>query len=91
MMSANSRNYMVEFSSKIMVIMTTASFYVSRHSSVGTALGYGLYNLGSRVRFTAGLRIFLLSAASRTALLPTPASYPMGKRRSFPEGKTAGT
>jgi len=24
-------------------------------------------------------------------LLPTPASYPMGKRRSFPEGKTAGT
>jgi hypothetical protein len=43
----------------------------SRDSSVGIALGYGPDDRGSRVRFPAGLRIFLFTTASRTALRPT--------------------
>jgi hypothetical protein len=43
----------------------------SRGSSVGIVLGYGLDNRGSRVRFPAGLGIFLFTTASRTALGPT--------------------
>jgi hypothetical protein len=43
----------------------------NRDSSVGIALGYGLDDRGSRVRFTAGLGIFLFTTASRTALGPT--------------------
>jgi hypothetical protein len=42
----------------------------SRDSSVGIALGYGMDGRGSRVRFPAGLGIFLFTA-SRTALGPT--------------------
>jgi hypothetical protein len=44
---------------------------LSRDSSVGTALGNGLDDRGSWVRFPAGLRIFLFTTASRTALGPT--------------------
>jgi hypothetical protein len=43
----------------------------SRDSSVGIALGYRLDDRGSRVRFPAGLGIFLFITASRTALGPT--------------------
>jgi hypothetical protein len=43
----------------------------SRDSSVGIALGYGLDYRASRVRFLAGLGIFLFTTASRTALGPT--------------------
>jgi hypothetical protein len=43
----------------------------SRGSSVGIALGYGLDDWGSRVRFPAGLGIFLFTTASTTALRPT--------------------
>jgi hypothetical protein len=43
----------------------------SSDSSVVTALDYGLDDRGSRVRFPAGLGIFLFTAASRTALGPT--------------------
>jgi hypothetical protein len=42
-----------------------------RGSSVGIALGYGLDDRGSRVRFPAGVGIFLFTSASRTALGPT--------------------
>jgi len=35
------------------------------------ALGYGLDDRGSRVRFSAGAGIFLFTTASRTALGPT--------------------
>jgi hypothetical protein len=44
---------------------------VSRDNSVGIALGYGLDDRGSRVRFPGGLGIFLFTTASRTALGPT--------------------
>jgi hypothetical protein len=44
----------------------------SRDSSVGTALGYGLDDRGSRARFPAGAgKFFLLITASRMALGPT--------------------
>jgi hypothetical protein len=42
----------------------------SRDSSVGKALGYGLDDRGSRIRFPGGLGIFLFNTASRTALGP---------------------
>jgi hypothetical protein len=42
-----------------------------RDGSVGIALGYGLDDRCSRVRFPAGMGIFLFTAASRTALEPT--------------------
>jgi hypothetical protein len=45
---------------------------VSRDSSVGIALGYGLDDWGSRVHSGGGgLGIFLFTTASRTALGPT--------------------
>jgi hypothetical protein len=47
---------------------------MNRDSSVGTALGYGLDGRGSRVRFPAGLGIFLSTTASRTAQGPTQRS-----------------
>jgi hypothetical protein len=62
----------------------------SRDSSVGIALGYGLDNRGSRIRFPAGAGNFSLrhvQNGSRTH----PASYPMGTRGSFPGGKAAGS
>jgi hypothetical protein len=45
--------------------------YRNHDSSVGIALGYGLDDRGSRVRFPRGLGIFLFTTASRTVLGPT--------------------
>jgi hypothetical protein len=47
------------------------NYVMSRDSSVGIALGYGLGNRGSRLRFPAGLGIFLFITASIMALGPT--------------------
>jgi hypothetical protein len=41
------------------------------YSSAGIALGYGLDDRGSRIRFPAGVGIFPFTTASRTALGPT--------------------
>jgi hypothetical protein len=43
----------------------------SRDSSVVIALGYGLHDRNSRVRFPAGLGTFIFTTASRTTLGPT--------------------
>jgi hypothetical protein len=48
----------------------------SRDSSVGIALGCGLDDRGSRVRFPAGAGNFSLNTASRTALGPTQPPTP---------------
>jgi hypothetical protein len=57
-------------------------------SSVGVALGYGLDDRGVRVRIPAGLGIFLVTAASRTALELTkppiqciPGAFYLGVKR----------
>jgi hypothetical protein len=62
----------------------------SRDSSVGIALGYGLDDRGSRVRFPAGTGNFSLHHRVQNGSGAHPASYPMGARGSFPESKAAG-
>jgi hypothetical protein len=56
----------------------------SRDSSVGIALGYGLDDRGSRVRFPAGAGNFSLHHRVQNGSGAYPASYPMGTRGSFP-------
>jgi hypothetical protein len=62
----------------------------SRDSSVGTVLGYGLDNQGSRVQFLVGAGNFSLHHHVQNSSGAHPASYPMGTRGSFPGGKAAG-
>jgi hypothetical protein len=64
--------------------------YKSRDSSVGIALGYGLDDRGSRVRFQAGAGNFSLHHRVQNGSGAHPASYPMGTRSSFSGGKAAG-
>jgi hypothetical protein len=59
-------------------------------SSVGIALGYGLDDRGSRVRFPAGAGNFSLHHRVRNGSGARPTSYPMGTGGSFPGGKAAG-
>jgi hypothetical protein len=58
-------------------------------SSVGIALGYGLDDRDSRVRFPAGAGNFSLHRVQNGSGAHS-ASYPMGTRVSFPAGKAAG-
>jgi hypothetical protein len=62
----------------------------SRDSSVGIALGYGLDERGSRVRFPAGAENFSLHHRVQNGSGAHLASYPMGTKGSFPGGKAAG-
>jgi hypothetical protein len=62
----------------------------SRDSSVGIALGYGLDDRVSRVRFAAGAGNFSLHLRAQHSSWAHPASYTMGTRVSFPGGKAAG-
>jgi hypothetical protein len=62
----------------------------SRDSSVGAALGYGLDDRGSRVRFPAGDGNFSLHHRVQNGSGPHPASSPVGTRGSFPGVKAAG-
>jgi hypothetical protein len=61
----------------------------SRDCSVGTALGYGLDDRGSRVRFPAGAGNFFLHHRVQNRSGAHPPSYPVGTRGSFPGGKAA--
>jgi hypothetical protein len=63
----------------------------SRDSSVGTALGYGLDDRSSRVRFPAGAGNFSLHHRVQNGSGAHPASYPMGTRGSFLGAKAAGS
>jgi hypothetical protein len=56
-------------------------------SSVCIALGYGLDDRGSRVRFPAGAVHFSLHHRVQNGSGAHPASYPMSTRGSFPGGK----
>jgi hypothetical protein len=61
-----------------------------RDSSVGIALGYGLDDRGSRVRFPAGAGNFSLHHRVQNRSGSHPASYAMRNRGSFLGGKAAG-
>jgi hypothetical protein len=62
----------------------------SRDSSVGIVLGYWLDDRGCRVRFPAETGNFSLHHRVQNGSGAHPASYPMGTRGSFREGKAAG-
>jgi hypothetical protein len=51
-----------------------------RDNSVGIALGYGLDDRGSRVRFPAGAGNFSLNHRVQNGSVAHPASYAMGTR-----------
>jgi hypothetical protein len=55
-------------------------FDLSRDSSVGIALGYGLDDRGSGIRFPAGAGNFCLHYRVRNGSGAHSASYPMGTR-----------
>jgi hypothetical protein len=63
--------------------------YFKTLSSVGIALGYGLDDQGSGIRFPAGAGKFSLHHRVQNGTGAHPASYPMGTRGSFPGGKAA--
>jgi hypothetical protein len=65
-------------------------FSKSRDSSVGIALGHGLDDRGSRVRFPAGAGNFSIHHRVQNDSGAYPASYPMGIGL-FPWGKAAGS
>jgi hypothetical protein len=74
-------------------IATHISYHLddkSRDSSVGIALGYGLDDRGSKVRFPAGAGYFSLHHRVQNGSGAHPASYPVGNRGSFLGGKAAG-
>jgi hypothetical protein len=62
----------------------------NRDSSVGIALGYGLDDRSSRVRFPAEVENFSLHHRVQNGSGVHPASCPMGSRGSFPGGKVTG-
>jgi hypothetical protein len=62
----------------------------NRDIPVGIALGYGLDDRGSRVRFPAGAENFSLHHRVQNGSGAHPASYSMGTTVSFPGGKAAG-
>jgi hypothetical protein len=71
-------------------MVTMYSLSVSRDSSVGVALGYGLDDRDTRFRFPAGAGNFSLHHRVQNGSGAHPASYPMGTRSSFPSSKEAG-
>jgi hypothetical protein len=65
-------------------------FFNSRDSSVGIALGYGLDDRGSRVRFSAEAENFSLHHRVQNGSGAHPVSYPTGTRGFFPGVKRLG-
>jgi hypothetical protein len=75
----------------ILIDLITVLLQVKRHdSSVGIALGYGLDDWGSRVRFPAGAGNFSLHHRVQNGAGSHTASYPMGTSSSFPGIKRPG-
>jgi hypothetical protein len=64
--------------------------FKGRDTSVGIALGYGLDDRGSRVRFPEEAGNFSLHHRLQNGSGTHPASYPMCTRGSFRGGKAAG-
>jgi hypothetical protein len=74
----------------VVVVVVSSSNEKSRDSSVVIALGYGLEDWGSRVRFPAGAGNFCLHHRVQNGSGAHPASYPVGTRGSFPGDKAPG-
>jgi hypothetical protein len=80
----------------INVIIKIYKFYLqpilmdSSDNSVGIALGYGLDDRDSRVRFPAGAGNFSLHHRVQNGSGAHPTSHPVGTRVYFPGGKAAG-
>jgi hypothetical protein len=68
----------------------SSSMNKSHDSLVGIALGYGLDDRGSRVRFLARAGHFSLHHRIQNGSEAHPVSFPVGIRGSFPGGKAAG-
>jgi hypothetical protein len=64
-------------------VVSVETLQKSRDISVGIALGYGLDDRGSRVRFTAEAGSFSLHRRVQNGSGTHPASYPMSTRSSF--------
>jgi hypothetical protein len=74
----------------IIIIIIITTYIKDRDSSVGIALGYGLDNRGSMVRFSAGAGNFSLHHhCVQNGSGAYPASCTTGIRGSFPGGKAA--
>jgi hypothetical protein len=73
----------------LLIYYTYPTISESCDSSVSIALGYRLDNWGSRVHFLVGAGNFSLHHHIQNASGAHAASYPMGTRGSFPEGKAA--
>jgi hypothetical protein len=71
-------------------VLRPSCFTPSRDSSVGIALGYGLDDRGSRVRFPAGGGDFSLRRRIQNGFWTHPASYPGGISVSDPRVKRPG-
>jgi hypothetical protein len=67
----------------------THYFYNSRDNSVGIALGCGLDDRGSGIRFLAGAGNFSLHHRIQNGSGAHPTFYPVGTRGSFPGCKAA--
>jgi len=63
--------------------------YMFTSRSIGTALGYGLDDRGSKVRFPAGAENFPLHHRIQNGSGAHQASYPKGTWDSFPGGEAA--
>jgi hypothetical protein len=85
-----SKKVLMEIRQEYAHFLFLLSLYKSRDSSVGIALGYGLDDRGSGVRFPAGAGNFSLHHRVQNGSGAHPASYTMGTGRSFPGGKAAG-
>jgi hypothetical protein len=72
-----------------LTILNTLLHIESRDSSVGIALGYGLDDRSSRVRFPAEAGNFSLHHRVQNGSGAHPVSYLMGTRGSFPGDKAA--
>jgi hypothetical protein len=81
---------MLLLKNKLEIYRIQYNLYMSRDISVGIALGYGLDDRGSRVRFLVGAGNFSLHHRVQNGSGAHPASYPMDTRGSFSGVKAAG-
>jgi hypothetical protein len=83
MIKSNHLLYVSSLQNDIHFCSAFLCYLKSRDSSVGTALGYGLDDRGSRVRFPTGAGNFSLHHRVQNGSGAHPASYPVVTRGSF--------